>query len=139
MNQPPRRRRILIVDDSPTALLATSRALRVAGYEVITSDNPIITPTLIRREVPDLLLLDVEMPALSGDTVAAIVRQTASRLGSRQVGILLHSTKSAADLERLVASSGADGYIEKGLSSAELVKQVDAWFGGGARRRNAVY
>lgn len=132
------RRRILIIDDSPTALLAAKRALAAAGYEVITTDNPIITPTLIRRERPQLLLLDVEMPALSGDTVAQIVRQASGGLGPAGLGILLHSTKPAEVLAGLVASSGADGYLEKGKGSALLVQQVNAWFSRCARAQAGV-
>ena len=65
-NVPPK---ILVIDDDEKLLGAVRRLLNSAGMEVITSSSSLNLPKLVQREKPDLILLDIEMPTLSGEHV----------------------------------------------------------------------
>ena len=120
MSNAPARKKILVVDDSEIVLEATQMALEIYGYEVIVSDTPIGVGALIRDEAPDLVLVDVTMPALSGDKFVEL----ASRRRRHTCPIVLHSDRPAVELSRLAAECGANGYICKGSDPASLARAV---------------
>ena len=113
--------KILVVDDDEAILNVTRRTLEAAGYTVVVSNSPLRIPSLVQREKPDLILLDVEMPSLSGEhvldfaTVFDFLKQTK---------IVLHSSKKPEELESLVTRSQARGYIRKTSNPISLVQQV---------------
>src|SRR3712207_4063867 len=100
--------KILVIDDDDKALGVVRRLLEAAGFEVVTSESALKLPILVQREHPDLVLLDVEMPALSGEHVLTL---TPMFDFLRSVPIVLHSAKSDEELQALVAKSNARGYI----------------------------
>lgn len=115
-------KRVVVIDDSKLVLAVAADALEGAGYEVITSDSGIEANQFIyssRR--PDLILIDVMMPMLNGDRKVRLLKE---RESSRHIPVLLMSTKPSDELEALVKSSGADGYIQKPFNEAGLVSQV---------------
>jgi two-component system OmpR family response regulator len=118
---PPDKLRILVVDDDKTLLGAVRRLLTAAGFEVITSDSALRLPQLVQRESPDLVLLDVEMPALSGEHVLEMTKLFEFLQKTR---IVLHSSRSEEDLQAMVAKSNAIGYIKKTGNPMSLVAQV---------------
>ncbi len=65
--------KVLVVDDDPYALRAVKRALTERGLEVFTSDSPLGVSGLMRKHQPDVLVLDVNMPAMSGQRLAELV------------------------------------------------------------------
>jgi CheY-like chemotaxis protein len=115
-------KRVVVIDDSKLVLAVVADALEGAGYEVITTDSGIEANQFIyasRR--PDLILIDVMMPMLNGDRKVRLLKE---RESSRHIPVLLMSTKPSSELEELVKSSGADGYIQKPFNDISLVSQV---------------
>ena len=92
--------------------------------EVITSASALQLPKLVQQEKPDLILLDIEMPALSGEHVLDLA---ALFDFLRVTPIVLHSAKSDEELQGLVARSQAIGYIRKTGNPTTLVAQVRAF------------
>lgn len=113
--------RILVVDDDNTLLGAVRRLLTAAGFEVLTSDSALRLPQLVQREKPDLVLLDIEMPALSGEHVLEMTKLFEFL---QKTPIVIHSAKSDEELTALVAKSSAVGYIKKTGNPMSLVAQV---------------
>ena len=113
--------RILVVDDDNTLLGAVRRLLTAAGFEVLTSDSALRLPQLVQREKPDLVLLDIEMPALSGEHVLEMTKLFEFL---QKTPIVIHSAKSDEELTALVAKSNAVGYIKKTGNPMSLVSQV---------------
>ena len=112
--------RILLLDDSPLVLNATREALEPAGHQLTCVSEPPAFFTALSSEKPELALVDVSMPTLEGDAVVWIAR--AHQLhGCR---IVLYSAKTQAELEVLVRSSGADGFICKSGDDEKLREQV---------------
>lgn len=99
---------ILVVDDDKTSLERSRQRLREAGYRVTATTMVAEVTTYLALLQPDVLLLDVLMPGLSGETVALLLRQQ-SLLGATRV--ILHSPVSPNLLRNLVDTSGALGVL----------------------------
>lgn len=114
--------KIAVIDDDAKALSHVKRLLEAAGYEVITSESPLRMPQLVQREKPNLILLDLEMPALSGEHVLDF---TTLFDFLRETPIVLHSAKAEDELRSLVERSSAIGYIRKTNNGLQFVSQVE--------------
>lgn len=119
--------KILVIDDDAKALTIARRQLEAAGYEVLTSDSALRLPQIVQREKPTLVLLDVEMPALSGEHVLDL---TTLFDFLRQTPIVLHSARGEDELKALVARSNAIGYIKKSGNAISFVSQVEKFISG---------
>lgn len=114
--------KIVVIDDDSKALAIAKRLLEAAGYEVITTESPLRMPQLVQRERPNLVLLDLEMPALSGEHVLDF---TTLFDFLRETPIVIHSAKSDEELKSLVERSPAVGYIRKTNNGLTFVSQVE--------------
>jgi DNA-binding response OmpR family regulator len=113
--------KILVIDDDERVLNVTKRNLEAAGYDVVVATSALKMPQLVQREKPDLVLLDVEMPALGGEHVLDLATLFDFL---RTTPIVLHSAKSDEELQSLVARSSAKGYIRKSGNAITFVAQV---------------
>lgn len=103
------RKKIMIVDDDPRHLQTTRGLLEYAGYDVIEHPRPFGTMEKVIQQRPDLVLLDVNMPALSGDRLCRLLKAS-----HRAPAILLHSSNDEDSLRQAMIQCGADGYVCKG-------------------------
>lgn len=127
-----RKSRILLVDDSELVLAVGRDALEEAGYEVFTASSGIEANSIIfSRNKPDLIILDVMMPMLEGHKKARLLKE---KEFTKEIPILLLSSKSEDELRRLVGEAGADGYIRKPFGAGELARVVADFF----RKRGVV-
>jgi CheY-like chemotaxis protein len=104
------RARVLIVDDDQGTLEVTQALLEDAGYEVSIRATPVGTGAQIQREQPDIVLLDVNMPALKGDRIAEIIVRRGRQGRSR---IVFFSGAEEDALQALCDKHGALGWIRK--------------------------
>jgi CheY-like chemotaxis protein len=134
-----RRKKVMIVDDSEIVLAVSRRVLEAAGFEVITHPRPAGCIALILQEAPDLLLVDVNMPGLNGDTV---VKMLGSTQANGTMIVLLHSSLQDDILAQKAKSSHAHGYIRKSDNPQVLVREVSRWIrpnaGSGAHNMDAL-
>jgi len=117
------KKKILIVDDSELVLAMAKDALLGAGYEVLTANNGIEANSFIfsTDNKPDLIILDIMMPLLDGNKKAKILKE---KDFSKDIPIMFISSKTEDELAKLVADSGADGYICKPFTSEGIVNSV---------------
>jgi two-component system, OmpR family, response regulator len=115
---------ILVIDDSEIVLEVTKTALEAAGYRVITRSRAAGSVAVLLQESPDLVLLDVNMPTMSGDTLALMFDK--ARPGRESI-ILLHSTLAPDVLQAKVNAVGAHGYLQKSGDLYNLVRVVNRW------------
>ncbi len=118
------RKKVMIVDDSEIVLTVAQLALESAGFDVITHPRPAGCIALILQASPDLLLIDVNMPGLAGDTVVKMLGATHS---NAEMIVLLYSTLQADVLEEKANACRAHGFIRKSESQQDLVRQVSRW------------
>ena len=121
MNQP---MTILITDDDPTMVSLTSTVLRRAGYEVFEASTGRECIEALRKHRPDLILLDVVLPDISG---VDLCRQIKTDACLRETFIILFSgVHKSSEYQAEGLDVGADGYIIKPISNKELVARVHA-------------
>jgi CheY-like chemotaxis protein len=109
-----RKKVILIIDDEPDHLYIAQEILHAEGYEVLTHRSPFGVPELVKAANPDLVLMDVNMPMLPGDDLAAFLKADER---TRNVQIVLYSAADEALLKRAVTKYRLQGYIRKGVST----------------------
>ena len=115
--------RILVVDDEPDITALVAYHLAKAGYRVSTAANGADALRAAREERPDIVVLDLMLPGLSGYEVLGELRK---RDETRDVGvILLTARREEADRIRGL-SLGADDYLTKPFSPHELALRVAA-------------
>jgi DNA-binding response OmpR family regulator len=119
--RPPAMKTILIADDDPTIVVSLQFLLEQAGYKVRVARDGQEAMDALAREVPDLLLLDVMMPRLSGYDVCQRVREDRR---CKRVRILMLTAKGGAVEARKGLALGADGYMTKPFATQELLAQI---------------
>jgi two-component system phosphate regulon response regulator PhoB len=115
--------RILVVDDEPDLLELVRLNLRQAGYEVVTAETGREALECLRRSRPELMVLDLMLPDLSGSEVCRRVRSDPETSGLP----IIMLTAKADEVDRVVGLElGADDYVTKPFSPRELVLRVRA-------------
>lgn len=114
---------ILVVDDEPSTRMFVRATLETESYDVLEANNGLEGLTLARMERPDLVLLDVSMPAMDGLQVCEILRQDQ---GLAQVPILILTGKTQTGDTQRGFEAGADDYIRKPVHPTELLARVQA-------------
>ncbi len=113
---------VLVVDDDPILLEVTRARLERAGWQVFVRDHALGTAQWVAAHRPEIVLLDVGMPAVTGDTLAGIL----SRNGlDRDIGIILHSGLGAEELATLKDSTGVLGAIQKTGNDDQFMTEFD--------------
>ncbi|ABC80759.1 response regulator [Anaeromyxobacter dehalogenans] len=130
--------KILVVDDDATHLLLTRELLEAEGYEVQVHQSAFGATERIIQHAPDLVLMDVNMPALSGEGLVGVLRR---REWTRDVRVLLHSSNDEHALRASAERLGIDGYVPKGDPALLRRRVAEALRGrppgGPAARRDA--
>ena len=111
---------VLLVEDDASLAEATERALASHGLRVTWTATPLGASNLARKLQPDVVLLDVGLPALSGDALVALLRKSAPR----STRIVLYSSHDDETLRGLARRSGADGWLSKGADGAAVARYV---------------
>jgi CheY-like chemotaxis protein len=112
--------KVLVIDDDPIVLEVVRERLEGAGFVVVVRDEPLGTTNVVRDERPDIVLLDVMMPALNGERLAALLRANRSL---NSLSIVLYSSKTPHELTALVEQTGAIGAISKSESEGEFMRK----------------
>ncbi|MGD0233087.1 MAG: diguanylate cyclase [Syntrophorhabdales bacterium] len=116
--------RILVVDDDPDLLELTSEILRRAGYEVLEASTGKECLEAVRAHHPDLVLLDVVLPDVTGVQVCKQIKGDQQLRGT--LVILISGLRVSSDYQADALNVGADGYIVKPISNKELLARVQA-------------
>jgi CheY-like chemotaxis protein len=115
--------RVLVVEDSPTIVSVVKYFLELEGFEVMVAENGLIGLDMARRERPDLIVTDVNMPGMGGVEMVKAVR--AEPLMAH-VKILMLTSESSVEAETEGLAAGADDYILKPVEPRRLAARVRA-------------
>jgi len=115
------RGRVLIVDDQHDLLEGMKALLEISGIDVVLHDSMITLPLILREADPDVVLLDVSLPALSS---TAALRQGLRRLLRTDALLVLFSGRSPNELALLSEELGSDGFIAKGQEPMEIITRI---------------
>jgi twitching motility two-component system response regulator PilH len=103
--------KILLVEDSRSIRLENERALAHAGYEVIWAEDGESALRLAREQTPDLILLDLLLPRISGMDV---LRSLKRDMATSRIPVVVVSGLSEKNRQMLI-EAGADDYLEKSV------------------------
>ena len=115
--------RVLIADDEPNIVISLEFLMKREGHVVSIARDGVAALEAIRRERPDLVLLDVMMPGMTGFEVCQAVRADATLAGTKIV--LLTAKGRDIDVAKGMAL-GASDYLTKPFSTRELATRVRA-------------
>ncbi|RXR07248.1 twitching motility response regulator PilH [Pseudoxanthomonas composti] len=114
--------RILIVDDSPSQLLGIQRIVEKLGHESITAEDGAAGVEVAKRELPDMVLMDVVMPNLNGFQATRTLSREST---TRHIPVVLVTTKDQ-DTDRMWGlRQGAKAYLTKPFSEDELSEVIE--------------
>lgn len=113
-------KKILVVDDEPTLVASLKFNLERENFRVLTATDGEAALSLARANPPDLVVLDLMLPALSGLEVARILRKETS------TPILMLTARATETDKVLGLEIGADDYMTKPFSMQELIARVRA-------------
>jgi CheY-like chemotaxis protein len=108
---------VLVVDDDVVALEVARERLERLGLDVVTRDQSLGTSRWIIENRPDLVLLDLNMPALTGAELARLIRRHVT-------GVIVHSSLSSDELARVARDVGAIGGLSKSLSDRDFAREM---------------
>lgn len=115
------RKKILLVDDSSTILMMEKFILRNDPYVIVTATNGEEAVRKAEAERPDLILLDVVMPRMSGFEACRLMRDSAAL---KDVPIVMVTTRGEAANVETGWMSGCTDYITKPINAVELLAKV---------------
>ncbi|MDO4709220.1 MAG: response regulator, partial [Pseudomonadota bacterium] len=117
---------VMVVDDSITMRKVTSRVLTRQGFEVITAKDGVDALERLEERIPDVMLLDIEMPRMDGYELAAEMKRH-SRL--RHIPIIMITSRSGDKHRQRAFDLGVNRYLGKPYQEPELLRNVNELLG----------
>lgn len=122
----PRKKKILVVDDSMTSLLSQQLTLGVDSYDILIARNGKEAIAKAVAERPDLILMDVVMPAMDGFQACRWLRAFDA---TKTVPIIMMTTRSDQTSMKIGYANGCTDYLVKPIDSETLLKKVRTHLG----------
>lgn len=116
------RKRILIVDDYPDALEIWGLYLRSRGYDVVTAEDGLEALDKVRDTHPDIIVLDLELPGITGFEAAVRLRHSPD---TQQIPLIAATGYSHVKQLDQARASGFDSIIVKPCEPAMLVSEIE--------------
>ncbi|MGN6788857.1 MAG: Hpt domain-containing protein [Rhodanobacteraceae bacterium] len=115
-------RLVMVVDDSITMRKVTTRVLEREQLEVVTAKDGVDALELLQERVPDVMLLDIEMPRMDGYELATHMKNDAR---FRHVPIIMITSRTGEKHRQRAFEIGVDRYLGKPYSEADLLRHVN--------------
>jgi len=113
--------KILIIDDDQHLLLALTARLKAKNYRVICAADAISAITVARREVPDLVILDLGLPAGDGFRVLERMRDLTDLVA---IPVIVLSARDPADNKKRALDAGAVAFFQKPPDNHEFLSAI---------------
>jgi chemosensory pili system protein ChpA (sensor histidine kinase/response regulator) len=114
---------VMVVDDSLTVRKFTSRLLEREGYRVITAKDGLDAIEKLKDRLPDVMLVDIEMPRMDGFDLTRNVRGDPR---TRGIPIIVISSRTAEKHRSQAAALGVNAFIGKPYQEADLLQHISA-------------
>jgi len=116
--------RILIVDDEPDVVQLWQRALTMEGFDVIPAFDGISALDIAEAERPDLVLLDIMMPMMSGFEACRLLKNNPQ---TQDIPVLCVTSAQSPEVRKNVENAGAQGLLIKPFTTKELIAQINRY------------
>ncbi len=122
-----RKTKILYIEDDPASRMLVERALCFAGYQVLVAARGLEGIDLARREHPDLILTDINLPDLTGREVTTVLRSEAAFANTPIVALTAQTQRDQRDMSMV---AGVSGYLTKPVDIEALPEQIEHYLRG---------
>jgi chemosensory pili system protein ChpA (sensor histidine kinase/response regulator) len=122
---------VMVVDDSLTVRKITSKLLEREGYRVTTAKDGVDALEQLKDELPDLMLVDIEMPRMDGFDLAKSIRNDQR---TREIPIIIISSRTAEKHRKHAEQCGVDDFLGKPYQESELLRHIETLI---ARKKQA--
>lgn len=119
-------KKILLVDDSRTILMMEKMILAKFGYELTTAADGQEAIEKVKNERPDLILMDVVMPRMSG---LEAVRHLHQNTATASIPVIMVTTRGEQENVEKAFESGCSEYVTKPIASVDLISKVRSYLG----------
>lgn len=116
--------KILIVEDNINNLELFSDIINIAGYECIYALNGEEALEIAKREKPDLILLDIQLPGLDGIEVRKFLKSSDETKDIKVIALTAYAMKGDKEM---FLNKGFDGYISKPVKIKEFLEAIDTY------------
>lgn len=116
--------RVLVVDDDALNLRIAARLLRDLGHSGALAGDGEKALQLVQQQPFDLMLLDINMPKLSGEDTLRALRAQERRTGEQRLPVLMVSGHHGEETRRHFLDLGANGFLEKPLALVTLQAEL---------------
>jgi chemosensory pili system protein ChpA (sensor histidine kinase/response regulator) len=114
---------IMVVDDSITVRKVTANLLKRQGWDVVTAKDGVDAVAQLQEVVPDLMLLDVEMPRMDGFELATQIRNTEHL---RHIPIIMITSRTGTKHRERASKIGIDRHLGKPFNEQELLENINS-------------
>jgi two-component system cell cycle response regulator DivK len=123
---------ILIVEDNDKNRELVKDILDLHGYKVLEAEDGVEGVAMVKEHVPDLVIMDIQMPVMDGITSAKIIKSDPATKGTTMIALTSFAMKG--DRERFM-DAGFDDYIAKPIDTRKLPELVKKYLAKAAAKR----
>ncbi len=121
-----KRKKILLVDDSRTSLFMEQMILKKGPYDLVLASDGAEGVSKAEHELPDLILMDVVMPKMTGFEA---VRELRARDATREIPVIMVTTRGEGENVEAGFESGCTDYLTKPIDAVALLAKVRDYLG----------
>jgi two-component system, cell cycle response regulator DivK len=119
--------RVLVVEDNPANMKLTTLLLTNAGHDVLCARDAETALTIARTDLPDLILMDIQLPGIDGLAATALLKQDRATAAIPIIALTAMAMKADQEKSQI---AGCDGYIAKPLRYKQLYAAIDRLLAG---------
>lgn len=113
--------KVLYIEDNIINIRLVERSLKVMGYDLITAKDGNIGLIKANQELPDIILLDIDLPSIDGITV---LRSLKANFATKDIPVIMYSTQDDSQMQFVCQEYGADAFLSKPASYGKLLRTL---------------
>jgi two-component system, cell cycle response regulator DivK len=124
-------KRVLVVEDNPLNMKLFSAMIAAEGYEVLEAKSGQDGLELAQRQRPDLIIMDIQLPGMSGLEVTQSLKADAA---THDIPIIATTAFATRGDEEIIMASGCDAYMAKPIAISQFLELIESFMASAARR-----
>ncbi|RJR28876.1 MAG: response regulator [Desulfobacteraceae bacterium] len=114
-------KKVLVIEDNELNMKLVSALLSISHFEVISAANAEIGLQLARKEMPDLILMDIQLPGMDGLTATRLIKKDKDL---REIPVIALTSYAMQGDEQKAFAAGCTGYIPKPIDTRKFIEVV---------------
>jgi CheY-like chemotaxis protein len=123
-------RKVLIVDDSHMIRRIVGKILKEENFEVLSAENGLMGYEMAKKNLPDLVIMDVEMPVMNGIEATHRIRSDSA---TNHIPVLIFTSLGSENDIRMAKEAGGSGFLNKPISKEDLRATISSILGPGSQ------